>query len=96
MCGPVLFEEMRSSRLNEIVTRLQLPQDLYPVLQGYYLRLASFSAPALYYSLFLTLGNFLFGENQYETIYRDLNDMDKGYESYSNQYQSAGNSIMNI
>lgn len=96
ICGPVLFEEMRSSRLNEIVTRLQLPQDLCPVLQGYYLRLASFSAPAVYYSLFLTLGNFLFGENQYETIYRDLNDMDKWYESYTHQYQSAGNSMMNI
>ncbi|MFG6369869.1 MAG: helix-turn-helix transcriptional regulator [Lachnospiraceae bacterium] len=96
VCGPVLFEEMRSSHLNEIITRLQLPPDLSTVLQGYYLRLASFPAPALYYSLFLTLGNFLFGENEYETIYQDLNDMDNWYESYSHQYQSAGNSMMNI
>lgn len=96
VCGPVLFEEMRSSRLNEIATRLQLPQDLYTVLQNYYLRLSSFSTPAFYYSIFLTLGNFLFGENQYETIHQDLNDMDKWYESYSHQYQSAGNSMMNM
>lgn len=58
ICGPVLFEDMRSSRLNEIAAKLQLPQDLYTILQGYYLRLSSFPAPAFYYSLFLTLGNF--------------------------------------
>ncbi len=96
ICGPVLFEDMRSSRLNEIAAKLQLPQDLYTILQGYYLRLSSFPAPAFYYSLFLTLGNFLFGENQFETIYQDLNDMDEWYEFYSHQYQSAENSMMNI
>ncbi|GFI23583.1 HTH-type transcriptional activator Btr [Lachnospiraceae bacterium] len=94
--GPVLFEEMRSSRLNDIATKLQLPQELYTILQGYYLRLASFNTPAVYFSIFLTLGNYLFGEDQYETIYQDLNDMDKWYESYSSQYQSGGNSMMNI
>lgn len=94
--GPVLFEEMRASRLNDIASRLQLPQELYTVLQGYYLRLASLSTPAIYYSIFLTLGNYLFGEDQYETVYQDLNDMDKWYESYAYQYQSAGNSMMNI
>ena len=96
VCGPVLFEEMRTSRLNDIAGRVQLPQDLYAVLQSYYLRIASFSAPAVYYSIFLTLGDCLFGENQYETVYQDLNDMDEWYKAYSRQYRKAEDSIMNI
>ncbi len=96
VCGPVLFEEMRPSRLNSIATKVQLPQELYTVLQSYYLRLASFPVPAVYYSIFLTLGNSLFGENQYETVYQDLNDMETWYESYSHQYRSSGDSMMNI
>ncbi|MDE6622672.1 MAG: helix-turn-helix domain-containing protein [Lachnospiraceae bacterium] len=96
VCGPVLFEEMRPSRLNCIAAKIQLPQELYAVLQSYYLRLASFSVPAVYYSIFLTLGNYLFGENQFETIYQDLNDIDEWYESYSHHYRSTGDSMMNI
>lgn len=96
VCGPVLFEEMRPSRLNSIAARAQLPQELYPVLQGYYLSLASFPVPAFYYSIFLTLGNTLFGENQYKTIYQDLNEMDEWYESYSQHYRREGDSMMNI
>lgn len=96
VCGPVLFEEMHSSRLNDIAAKIQLPRELYAVLQSYYLRLASFPVPAVYYSIFLTLGNCLFGENQYKTIYQDLNEMEEWYESYSHQYRSAGDSMMNI
>lgn len=96
ICGPVLFEEIRPSRLNEIAARIQLPQELYAVLQSYYLRLALFPAQAVYHSIFMTLGNYLFGENQYATVYQDLNDMYEWYESYSRQYRSAGDSIMNI
>lgn len=96
ICGPVLFEEIRPSRLNDIAARIQLPQELHTVLQSYYLRLASFPAPAVYYSIFLTLGNYLFGENQYETLYQNLNEMDEWYESYSRQYRNAGDSMMNI
>lgn len=96
VCGPVLFEEMRPSRLSSIAARAQLPQELYPVLQGYYLHLASFPVPAVYYSIFLTLGNTLFGENQYETVYQNLNDMDEWYESYSQNYRREGDSMMNI
>lgn len=96
ICGPVLFEEMRPSRLNSIAARARLPQELHTVLQSYYLRIASFPAPAIYYSIFLTLGNTLFGENQYETVYQDMNDMDDWYESYSRHYRSEGDSMMNI
>lgn len=96
VCGPILFDEIRPSRLNDIAARLQLPQELYTVLQGYYLRIASFPAPAFYNSIFLTLGNYLFGENQYTTVYQDLNAMDNWYASYSHQYRSAADSMMNI
>ncbi|MDE5823153.1 MAG: helix-turn-helix domain-containing protein, partial [Lachnospiraceae bacterium] len=96
VCGPVLFEDIHPSRLNNIAVKMQLPRELYAVLQSYYLRLASFPAPAVYYSIFLTLGNCLFGENQYETIYQDLNEMEEWYESYSHQYRSTGDSMMNI
>lgn len=95
-CGPVLFEDMRPSRLNDIAAKIQLPQELYSVLQSYYLRLPSFSSPAFYYSIFLTLGNQLFGENQYETICQNLNDIDEWYESYSHHYRNTGDSLMNI
>lgn len=98
VCGPVIFEEIPASRLNDIAAKMQLPQELHAVLQSYYLRLASFPTPAFYYSIFLTLGNFLFGENQYETLYQDSNEMEQWYESYSRQYRDAegGASMMNI
>lgn len=96
VCGPVLFEEMRPSRLNEITTKMQLPQELHTVLQSYYLRLASFSSPAVYFSIFLTLSNSLFGENQYKTIYHDLNDMDAWYETYHQRYRDTADSLMSI
>lgn len=96
VCGPVLFEEMRPSRLNDVAAKIQLPRELYTVLEGYYLRLAAFPTPAVYYNIFLTLGNYLFGENQYETVHHDLNDMDKWYESFARHYRGTGDSMMNI
>jgi len=96
ICGPVLFEEMRPPRINDIAARIHLPQDLYSVLESYYLRVAAFPAPSVYYSIFLALGNHLFGENQYEILYQNQNDMDEWYETYSHQYRSAKDSLMNI
>ena len=96
VCGLALFEEMRPSRLNEIAAKLQLSQKLHTILQSYYLRLAAFPTPGVYYSIFLTLGNFLYGENQYETIHQDLNDMDEWFAAYSKQYRSGEDSMMNI
>lgn len=96
VCGPALFEEMRPSRLNEIAAKLQLSQKLHTILQSYYLRLAAFPTPGVYYSIFLTLGNFLYGENQYETVHQDLNDMDEWFAAYSKQYRSGEDSMMNI
>lgn len=94
--GPVLFEEMRPSRLNDITVRLQIPQELHPILENYYLHLAAFPLPAVYYSIFTTLGNYLFGENGYETVYQDLNDIDEWYENYNRQYSNGEDSMMNI
>lgn len=94
--GPVLFEEILPSRLNDITVKLQIPQELHSVLESYYLRLASFPLPAVYYSIFTTLGNNLFGENGYKTAYQDLNDIDEWYENYNRQYRNGGDSMMNI
>lgn len=96
LCGPVIFERMRVSRIKSIAAKVQLPQELYTVLQSYYLRIAFFSAPAVYYSIFMTLGNHLFGENQYETVYQNINDIDEWYESYSRNYRNVEDSTMAV
>lgn len=95
ICGPVLFEEMSPARLEKVFQKMRIPEKQQPVLQGFYLRLTSFPSPTFYNNLFLTLGNYIFGENQYEIIYNDFYDMDSWYETYVH-YSNVEDSRMNI
>lgn len=95
VCGPVLLEEMPPSRLKELFRKMKIPENQQPVLQGFYLRLTSFPAPTVYSNIFLTLGNYLFGENQYELVYDDFNDRDSWYETCVH-YSNVEDSRMNI
>ncbi len=95
ICGPVLLEEMPPDRLKEVSRKMKIPERQQPVLQGFYLRLTCFPSPTVYYNIFLTLGNYLFGENQYEIIFNDFNDMDSWYETYVH-YTNTEDSRMNI
>ncbi len=95
ICGPVLFEEMPPAKLNEVFRKMKIPEIQQPVLQGFYLRLTSFPTPTFYNNLFLTLGNYIFGENNYKIVYNDFNDMDSWYETYVH-YSNMEDSRMNI
>ncbi|EOT26863.1 hypothetical protein C805_00965 [Eubacterium sp. 14-2] len=95
ICGPVLLEEMPPDRLKEVSRKMKIPERQQPVLQGFYLRLTCFPSPTVYNNIFLTLGNYLFGENQYEIIFNDFNDMDSWYETYAH-YSNTEDSRMNI
>lgn len=95
ICGPVLFEEMPPAKLNEVFRKMKIPEIQQPVLQGFYLRLTSFPTPTFYNNLFLTLGNYIFGENNYKIVYNDFNDMESWYETYVH-YSNMEDSRMNI
>lgn len=95
ICGPVLFEEMSPALLQDVIQKMKIPEKQQPVLQGFYLRLTNFHSLPVYNNIFLTLGNYIFGENQYDIIFNDFNDMDSWYETYVH-YSNVEDSRMNI
>lgn len=95
ICGPVIFAEISPSLYQDVIQKINIPEKQQPVLQGFYLRLTNFHSLPTYNNIFLTLGNYIFGENQYDIIFNDFNDMDSWYETYVH-YSNVENSQMTI
>lgn len=95
LCGPVLFEEMSPAVLQDVIQKMKIPEKQQPVLQGFYLRLTHFHTLPVYNNIFLTLGNYIFGEDKYDIIFNDFNDMDSWYGTYVH-YSNVEDSRMNI
>lgn len=96
VCGPVIYDEMRTQQIQEIGAKIHLAPELLPALQNYFLGIASIPSPTFYFSIFLTFGNYLFGKDKYKTIYYDENDLEKWYDNYSAQYHDTADSLTGI
>ena len=95
VCGPVLFAEISPSLFQDVIQKMKIPEKQQPVLQGFYLRLTNFHSLPTYNNIFFTLGNHIFGENQYEITFNDFNDMDSWYGTYVH-YSNLEDSRMTI
>lgn len=87
ICGPFLFEEMKSSRFIQICNRLKIPSELHDQLKDYYLRMAFFPVQTLYINLFAQLAEFLFGKDNYEIVYSDYRELDEWYTTYYSSFR---------
>lgn len=96
VCGPVLFEEIRSTRLAQICDKLQVPEELRDQFRDYYYHVVFIPAQTLYLSVFTILGNHLFGENNYEAVYVDFGSMDELFKNYDNYYRVPDKPFLSI
>lgn len=96
VCGPVLFEEIRSARLAQIFEKLNIPAELHDHLRDHYYHIVFIPAQTLYLSVFTILGNHLFGENNYEAIYADFSSFDELFKNYDNYYRVPDKPFLSI
>lgn len=75
-CGPILFEKMDSDRLSALLEELKLPPALLDSLQNYYYQVPLWSMQSWYENLFTLFASRLYGENNYEIIYRSFHELD--------------------
>lgn len=96
VCGPVLFEEIRSSRLTQICDYMNIPAELRDQIRDYYYQVVFIPAQTLYLSVFTILGNHLFGENNYEAVYVDFASMNELFQNYENYYRVPDKPFLSI
>lgn len=84
IAGPMLFEAIGSSRLNEMVIRHNLTPELTETLKSYYCRVPLMMAHNSYESVFNLLGKHLFGEGQFEIIRTNALDLVNWYDFHQN------------
>lgn len=96
VCGPVLFEKICSARFDQICERVRLPQEFHDYLRDYYCRIPFCPSQTLYASIFIILANQLFGENQYEITYTDMDDMHEWYQSYGHYYRIPDKPLLSV
>lgn len=95
-CGPVLFEEMNDKRFEILVSYLGLPEEFHANLKFYYEHLPFFPSNSLLKSMFNELGNFLYGEGNFEIEYHDGNTLDMWHSNYQNYLRIPEEPFRNI
>lgn len=95
-CGPVLFEEMNDNRFEILVSYLGLPEEFHANLKFYYEHLPFFPSNDLLKSMFCELGNFLYGEGNFEIEYHDGNSLDMWHSNYKNYLRIPEEPFRNI
>ena len=88
ICGPVLLEEIDHETFLNIARNMNVPEESYPILKDYYLRISSFPSMFLYQNIFTTLGDCLWGRGNYKIEYKDFNAMDTWYELHKNSQET--------
>lgn len=95
-CGPVLFEEMNDDRFANLTSYLELPDEFHANLKFYYEHLSFFPSNDLLKSMFCELGNFLYGEGNFEIEYHDGNSLDMWHYNYKNYLRIPEEPFRNI
>ncbi len=95
-CGPVLFEGMNDNRFAALISYLELPEEFHANLKFYYEHLPFFPSNDLLKSIFCELGNFLYGEGNFEIQYNDGNALDMWHYNYKNYLHIPEEPFRNI
>ena len=96
ICGPVLFEEIKTERFEELFRNLDWPEELRNELKDYYFRVPFFSAQSMYENLFAVLAKHLYGENQFKIVYTDTNELDDWHQVHKNYLRIPDEPFMGI
>ncbi|MCI6832354.1 MAG: helix-turn-helix domain-containing protein [Clostridiales bacterium] len=85
LAGPMLFEAISESRLDELCEKLSLPPELRGTLQSYFCRIPVLASQPMYESTINVLAKHLFGDNGFGVVYSDPADME-GWYQFSQNY----------
>ncbi|MDO5785810.1 MAG: helix-turn-helix domain-containing protein [Eubacteriales bacterium] len=96
ICGPVLFEQIKTERFEELFRNLDLPEELRNELQDYYLRVPFVSSQSMYENFFTILAKHLYGPNQFKVVYTDTNELDDWYQVHKNYLRIPEEPFMGI
>lgn len=96
ICGPFLFEKIRSTRFTKLCNKLKIPNELHNQLWEYYYHITFFPGQTLYISIFAQLAEWLFGKGNYETIYTNAGELDDWYQNYTGYFRIPDKPFMSI
>ncbi|MCD8021032.1 MAG: helix-turn-helix domain-containing protein [Clostridiales bacterium] len=96
ICGPVIFEQFQGNVLSDLLKKLNIPEELHDQMRDYYLGITLISDQCLFLSIFITLGNYLYGKDNYKMIETDFGDMDKWFDYYENHFRIPDEPFLSI
>lgn len=96
LAGPMLFEMITEDRLAELSKALNLPNELKETLQSYFRRIPVLVSQSMYENTMNVLAAHLFGENNFQVVYRDASDMDTWYQFHQNYFRIPDKPFLSI
>ncbi len=96
ICGPVVFESFQGDRFDELMEKLQIPEELHDELRDYYLGVTFLSSQSFFMSIFIQLADHLFGKNEYEIINTDFGDRERQNQLYKNYFRIPDKPFLSI
>lgn len=96
LCGPILFDPLDEEHFQSLVRSLELPEEFHANLRFYYERLPFFPSHDLLKSIFVQLGNFIYGQDDFRIEYSDNNTLDLWHSNYKNYLRIPDEPFQNI
>lgn len=96
LCGPILFDAMDEIHFQALVESLELPEEFHANLKFYYERMPFFPSRDLLKTIFVELGNVIYGKGHFRIEYNDSNTLDLWYTKYENYLRIPDEPFLNI
>lgn len=96
LCGPILFDPLDEEHFQSLLKSLEFPEEFHANLRFYYERLPFFPSHDLLKNIFVQLGNFLYGQDNFRIEYSDNNELDVWHSYYKNYLRIPDEPFQNI
>ena len=89
LCGPILFDPLDEKHFQSLIRNLELPEEFHE-------RLPFFPSRDLLKSIFVQLGNSIYGRDNFRIEYIDSNTLDLWHSNYKNYLRIPDEPFQNI